>query len=508
MRSRLATRQDGERVLTDIRHLSETLHAKEWSSKLTPFELLQWFGHQISSSKASDAAQLRMDSDEKAVTIVTLHSAKGLQWPIVFLPTLFSSAELFRGQKSGRYHDETGKNHYHYLVPDEKWPKPIKTAIEKETLAEKIRLLYVGLTRAEKRCYLMTGRFHSLGNSPLGYLMHGMRSFFDLKKLSDDDLIDDLAQFAEKGIIDSVLSKTTPKQDSFVITQKSTDKSAKKFSRVIDSSWAITSYSALTSHRTEEQDFDYFLYKPEDKEKSEEIQSPEPIFTFPAGPRAGTALHKVFESIDFTDSLCFNGAIEQVLSSFSLLTDSEGNSHLQTIFDMVTAVVETELPGGPRLAQVPLDKCVQEMEFFFPFEKIDSEKLMAVINDDMTHISFDDVQGFLHGFIDLVFQYDNKFYIVDWKSNLLGKELSSYTQPHLKNSMADHNYRLQYLLYTVALHRWLEMTLDDYDYDTHFGGAYYLFLRGVRVGETTGIWYEKPEKQLIERINTLLRGEK
>ena len=508
MRRRLATRQDGERVLTDIRHLSETLHAKEWSAKLTPYELLQWFGQMISSSKKSDAAQLRMDSDEKAVSIVTLHSAKGLQWPIVFLPTLFSSAELFRGQKSGRYHDGEGENHYHYLAPAEKWPSPIKKAIEEERLAEKIRLLYVGMTRAEKRCYLMTGRFNTLGSSPLGYLMHGMRSFFDLKKLSDDDLIDDVNQFAEAGVISSISPKNTTKKSPFVITQKPIDKTAKEFSRAIDPSWAITSYSALTSHRNEEQDFDYFLYKPQEKDKSDSIESPEPIFTFPAGPRAGTALHKVFESIDFTDSSCFNGAIESVLSSFSLLTDAEGNSHQQTIFEMVTAVLETELPHGPRLAEIPTQKCVQEMEFFFPFEKIDSEQLMATISDDMTHISFKTVQGFLHGFIDLVFQHENKFYIVDWKSNLLGKEVDSYTQPHLKEAMADHNYRLQYLLYTVALHRWLELTIDDYDYETHFGGAYYLFLRGVRVGKTTGIWYEKPEKQLIDRINTLLRGEK
>jgi exodeoxyribonuclease V beta subunit len=111
----------------------------------------------------------------------------------------------------------------------------------------------------------------------------------------------------------------------------------------------------------------------------------------------------------------------------------------------------------------------------------------------------------LHGFMDLVFQHDGRYYITDWKSNLLGCSGSDYAGDNMTRSMADHSYILQYHLYTLALDRHLRLHLPGYSYETHFGGAIYVFLRGIAADSPDqGIYRDKPSAVFIERANRLL----
>src|SRR5690606_13246273 len=124
-------------------------------------------------------------------------------------------------------------------------------------------------------------------------------------------------------------------------------------------------------------------------------------------------------------------------------------------------------------------------------------------------LGFSPLSGFMRGFIDLVFEYEGRFFVVDFKSNHLGAHPSDYAPLLLRAPMAEHHYYLQYHLYVTALHRHLRTRRSDYDYDRDFGGVYYLFLRGMapRHPGGTGVFFDRPKRALIEALSALFEGE-
>ena len=126
----------------------------------------------------------------------------------------------------------------------------------------------------------------------------------------------------------------------------------------------------------------------------------------------------------------------------------------------------------------------------------------------MGRLRFDPVRGFMKGFVDMVFQHQGRFYLVDWKSNYLGREKEDYHRDRLGTVMAEREYILQYHLYTMALHRYLQLRQPGYDYDVHFGGVYYLFLRGMEPawGGDYGVFHDRPDRKLVELLCRELIG--
>jgi exodeoxyribonuclease V beta subunit len=159
------------------------------------------------------------------------------------------------------------------------------------------------------------------------------------------------------------------------------------------------------------------------------------------------------------------------------------------------------------------------LEFFLPVAQLSPERLRQTFDGLLTpaqhgnfsellaSLQFQQSSGMLHGFMDLVFQHHGRYYIIDWKSNHLGFNDSDYAHDGMTTSMADHSYILQYHLYTLALDRHLRLHLPGYSYETHFGGAIYVYLRGIE-GEypQQGICRDKPSTEFIERANRLLLG--
>jgi exodeoxyribonuclease V beta subunit len=146
---------------------------------------------------------------------------------------------------------------------------------------------------------------------------------------------------------------------------------------------------------------------------------------------------------------------------------------------------------------------MKEMEFFFPVEGIDAQELWKFIrtNEPDSSIS-QSLSGFMKGFIDLTFCYRGKYYILDYKSNHLGHEASDYDSPKLAQAVTDAGYDLQYHIYTLALHRFLRNRIKGYEYDQHFGGVLYLFLRGVEVTQPgSGVFFDRPDKKLIDKMD-------
>ena len=106
----------------------------------------------------------------------------------------------------------------------------------------------------------------------------------------------------------------------------------------------------------------------------------------------------------------------------------------------------------------------------------------------------------------MIFRFKGRFYLVDWKSNYLGLTIENYRRRHLDQNMMEHYYVLQYHLYTLALYRYLQKRHPDFNYKNHFGGVFYIFLRGVdhNRGSDYGLFFDRPDPQLVNALNRAL----
>jgi exodeoxyribonuclease V beta subunit len=123
-------------------------------------------------------------------------------------------------------------------------------------------------------------------------------------------------------------------------------------------------------------------------------------------------------------------------------------------------------------------------------------------------LAFSPVRGFMKGFIDLVFQFKGRFYLIDWKSNYLGNRVEDYSRARMAAEMEERFYLLQSNLYVLTLHHYLKKRLSGYRYRDHFGGVFYIFLRGVSPNpeDEFGIYRDLPGEELIEALSRELIG--
>lgn len=226
----------------------------------------------------------------------------------------------------------------------------------------------------------------------------------------------------------------------------------------------------------------------------------------------GLFLHELFETLDFPQ------AVDETLkTAVTTLSERYGpmamEEYAPVIQKLVTNVLETPLAASDnlRLRDVSLNDRLVEMAFCFPVVTLDPDSLREILASFPEYVAtgegltFEPVRGLMRGFIDLLFRHDGRFYIVDYKSNLLGHRLSDYGREGLCHSVRKHRYDLQYLIYTVAVHRYLRRRLPQYHYTTHFGGVYNLFLRGMRPahGSRYGVWQDRPPYRLVDRLDRL-----
>ncbi len=149
--------------------------------------------------------------------------------------------------------------------------------------------------------------------------------------------------------------------------------------------------------------------------------------------------------------------------------------------ELLQAVVATPLSDkDPAFCLMNLAeaRCLKEMPFYLSMQAMDAGQINRILQDTPAFQALTAKQmcGYLTGFIDLICEYDGRYYVMDYKTN----GLPDYEQETLTHAMREHNYGLQYWIYTVVLHRYLQARLPDYDYETHFGGVRYLFVRGMR----------------------------
>jgi exodeoxyribonuclease V beta subunit len=532
---RLLGRTDGERRLTNCLHVAEELQQAA-ESHPSPEALLRYFKAAQEEENPIDTAQLRLESDQNLVQIVTIHACKGLEYPIVFCPFLCDGGTKFGGggPEGLEYHDRQLLPVIDFNRYDKDDPAllAIKAKIKAEQAAEMVRLMYVALTRAVHRCYLVIGPYQTwspkdeCARSMLNWLVAGSGSspgdWFD-SKLSTQDL--DAAWTAVAAasggalVIDPL--PTLPRVPLQQATSDATTLTTPAPPGNIATGWRLSSYSGLSyGARSEPAAGDHdartigtpaWGLPPADSPLDD-------IFRFPRGPDAGDCIHAVFENIDFTDRRGWERAITDALMSHpQSRIDDPASLTASTLSRMLLHLVEdvgtATLRPGLQLASVPMNRRLTELEFNLPVPHLSAGALNTALKQmgyEVPSLTFGALEGYLKGFIDLVFEHQGQYFILDWKSNHLGYTAMDYGGAPLARAMADHGYHLQYLLYALALDRYLQLRVPSYRYDTHFGGVLYLFVRGVRptwlrVGdEAPGVFFHRPAAETIRALNQLL----
>jgi exodeoxyribonuclease V beta subunit len=509
---RLQADPDGERRLTNLLHLGELLQAA--SRQFTgPERLLRWLADQRCGLGADDERLLRLESDEALVQIVTIHKSKGLEYPVVFVP--FPWAGGTANREPVVFH-----------APDPPYPVYLdlgshhleahQALAAAEDLAERLRLLYVAVTRARHLCVLTWGRINNADHSALAWLLHPYpgqdppRSL--MKDLTEDEIRARLEALAD-GATGAIQVKTAaegPAPEIETPAEGWKAFAARQFTGRITGDWRLTSYSGLLAGMdVERPDHD-----PEPSAETTDAPSApvDAVFRFPRGTVAGQCLHELLETIDFpvAEGPALAEAIQRQLARYAI-----DDVWQPAAAEIVRRTLDTALDAdGLHLRAIGRPDRLDEMEFHFPLARLEPSRLAGVLADFAGYRSagqglhFDPVQGLMKGFIDVVFRHHGRYYIVDYKSNHLGDHLQDYGPGPIRDAMAAHRYDLQYLVYTVALHRYLAHRLPGYRYHRHFGGVYYLFLRGMHPdhGPSQGVFFRRPEPALVEALDRMFAG--
>ena len=510
-----------ERGLTNFYHLIELVSQAAQQRYLSMFYLLKWYGEQLFVSTRNEGAdELRLESDKKAVAIVTIHKSKGLEYPIVFLPYLWAGGGkprdpvLFHDpDRSYQLRLDLGASGpAHGLDNESSNESDIDRSRELmafEERAEEKRLLYVALTRASAMCRIFWAGVSSVDGSALGSLLHpnGCKT--------DGQMIEDLEKLCLQGknratvnhlsLTGEPFGSYTPKEPLEI------DLSARLRKRQVQSAWRISSFSALT--RTE---YEPGKYEPgqsggvqhqNDSEggSNREIRLKE----FPKGPGSGDFFHAVFEDIDFTDESLVEGVVGKNLAKFGIKGKDLQGPAVAAVKEILATELDTGAGNRFSLKEVAMEQRFTELEFFFDVNNLDLHAMGSLFAgepdgkyaQELFKLSAKPFKGFIKGFIDLVILHQGKWYILDYKSNFLGTTHGDYGRSAMIAAMESHHYILQYHLYLAALHRYLGMRLKDYSYDRDFGGVFYLFIRGMHPDlRDQGVFFHRPSKDFFHRF--------
>ena len=492
---RLTARTEGTRALTNYLHLAELLQESP-AARHGMAGLLRWLRQQRQAPGDKVESQLiRLEDDEQLIRIVTIHRAKGLEFPVVALPFLWAVREpqkndlmLFHDRKSARLILDLGAgNEEHQALQRE------------EALAEHLRLLYVAVTRAKSCCLLCWGRVNGMERTGLAHLLHaGRRPADDTELLADLDRLNLTRRILACKTMPETFSQTRMATLSPTVTL-----AARTFAGRIPVGWGMTSYSRLIAGAATDRDHDQ-------QAATRPLAAPtdfDDIFCFPRGPAAGTCLHTLLERLDPTRP----ATAQEELVRTTLTLAGIDLRWLPATLGWLDDLLAVPIADGCRLCDLGPRHRISELAFFFPLEHLDLHAfngLLASFGHAPLPAGTTGLQGLMKGFIDLVFRHQGRYYLADYKSNHLGPDLDHYGPERLQASMREHRYALQYLIYTLALHRYLRQRVADYNYETHFGGIRYLFLRAMSPGNPpgTGIVAARPEFRLIDGLDRCCRG--
>jgi exodeoxyribonuclease V beta subunit len=520
-----------DRRLTNLNQLAELLQRQSGRHR-GHHDLLRWLRRQIQAHlqgrlKASDATRLRLESDEQLIQVQTMHKSKGLEYRHVFIPFLFST----RKAEECWFHDAQGQR----SLDLQRSPANMHQA-EQDRLAEDMRLLYVALTRARDHCYLGTCAYASnhprsagLAHTAWGWLLfpQGIPARIDdaLLQQTLQALVAEAGSCIEVRQLDPITSDLPEPAAGMVERSDLSTGEPLRMQRLLDLGWRRRTHSftglvneSQAQRRTEtslaESEFERVLSGPRRDDSAVHI------LDFPRGARAGTFLHTLFERFDFsTGQLAAPwhrryaspaAMIETLLRQTHLVASHRLPAWTAYLTEWIPSVLARPLIPGLCLGDLAPTERLSELAFHFSVRWCDCaslNRLLANYLADFEPLSFEAFGGHLKGAIDLVFRHHGQYYILDYKSNHLGDAPESYAEEALRCCMREHHYALQYLLYGVALHRYLRARIGhNYEYERDVGGVIYLFLRALSSEHAPGqgAYCTRPPKALIDELDALL----
>lgn len=489
-----------ERRITNIQHCIELVQQAAIDEHLGINKTLDWLHQNItqaaSSNTSSNEQQLRLESDEDAVKIITMHSSKGLEYEIVFCPFLW--------QRGNRLLQENSKISCHInneMIVDlgsEQFEQHRLLALDEE-LAEDLRIFYVAVTRAKYRCYINWADVRTKdkpNNSAMAYLLDFSTADFSEQQKK-------LQSFSTKQPASFEFRLLKTDQEITGRWQQSLSDNAlcyQQRQRSLYTHWQMSSYTALSSlsiHDVPE--------LPDDKAREEIIVKvlEQEVNELPRGATTGNVIHDLLENISFAYIAQDNDISQQREKScmrYGLKTDTP--ELIDQLLRRTVSTVLTDTETSFSLKELSEQQCLKEMPFYLSMKTMDISLINSILKDCPAYqpLSEKTLCGYLTGFIDLICESNGKYYVMDYKSN----SLESYDQDKLVLAMREHNYGLQYWIYTLVLHLYLQQRLPDYNYEKHIGGVKYLFVRGMdETQENSGIYQTRPELKKIKQLAEL-----
>jgi exodeoxyribonuclease V beta subunit len=513
--ARLLRWPDGERRLGNYLQLAEAL--QEGGRALDVDTALAELDRRIDAADADNDEELpRLESDADRVTVLTLHKSKGLEFDFVFLPFVATHGGNGRARVPRRVRvHEAGRQVLHLLGSDEQSDALAEAREAAEERAERVRLLYVGLTRARFATWLAWGPAKGVQDTALAWLLHRAAGAAKVEAPDDAWLDADLArlQAAAPEAIAIVDAPALP--DAWYRPEAPQAlPPARTARRELSRDWWIYSYSMLANEPRND------LAHVEERGADDEVEAPQlplPERSRFAGARFGNSLHAALEHADAARWRGWREAgpppgqralLEKALGDEGFTPDGDFEDGVLLLSQLVRNTLETPLPEGVCLSELPRAARRDELEFHLGLAPTRLDDLLAVLH---AHGVVRErggfgvrrrIEGLLTGRIDLVYAVDERVYLLDYKSN----RLPDYAPVALEQAMRDSEYDLQYVLYTLALHRWLRFRRGPgYDYERDFGGVRYLFCRGLDPddGGVRGVHAVKPPFALIDALDRL-----
>ncbi|MDO4449856.1 MAG: UvrD-helicase domain-containing protein [Moraxella sp.] len=490
----------GERYLVDLCQIIEVIVNEYAYKKINDVGLINWFELMMSNKDDSESYHRTVLPSESGVNLMTIHGSKGLEFPIVYILGLNKQSKPQSEEFFYAYSDESFDRRISPYKDSKTELDYYKKKNNQELFEERLRLGYVALTRASEKTYVVAKEISS-NQSLNGMVVYQWLEYQDKKttltlpkRLSNKmDLI------LWNDCQDMIFDKYEPVQH---LTEEIVyDDWDKIFSHKYFIGASKSSATSLMYKINRETVSDDIIIDDEievdiygiDNDLGVHYQDNDIRPLFEKGKKAGTFLHKLLEVTDLSSCDNISQSIDKMIVSFGAFDgyhSRNGNIDLhQDLVDWIWAISNTPmLSSNISLAQLNNDKSIKEMKFTLrltenfgidnlnqTFLNHSDKEIVLTKDDDSAYYKY------LNGEIDLVYEYDGKFYIVDYKSNFISQSLSDYHKDNLERVMNEAGYWLQACVYQVALHRLLKLRIDDYVGNEHhyLGGVEFIFLRGV-----------------------------
>ncbi|MBF9018496.1 MULTISPECIES: UvrD-helicase domain-containing protein [unclassified Oceanispirochaeta] len=534
-RNRLLKTSSGKRACTNLTHLAEIFHNEQRQRSLDTRELYDLFLHQLNDPEGDEDRQVRLDQDGQAVQILTHHSSKGLEFPVVFFFGAGAKGVPAKSSQFNYYWE--GRRYKDYLLTAES-----KKKADLSDWEERKRLYYVSLTRASSLLYMPwfpEGDFTYLSSMYAALLedsivededdifsgeslqemwpLHSNYKFRNGKKdqLSpqkravNDRIASGLQALASdqpalfsyrfEPLDLTAVSKSESGMGADFELSTPEWKASDLFRQRITS---VVSFSSLTSdvHAVESPDEDADRDRQEESPDSEELTG---ALGLTRGAGFGNLVHCILEEMDYShaaqpltvwlDEDGLFGPSEALLfleeRALKFFDQNWWKENKQALCEMIHDVLNSPLEKVGPLRELKIEQKKHELEFLMSTDagnRVSLEDWSAVLK-----------KGYLKGFIDLIFEKDGLLYIADWKTTVPpGKgSLKDYTAANLNKTMILHRYDLQAMIYAYALKRYMKSLNPDFSYEKEFGGIYYFFVRGMGSDGQRGIHFVRPSEE-------------